>query len=88
MNHLSNYFVIAESLEGNLIRLQAISELIDGMGTCRHSLPMGISLLINDVSDSINETLSFLYKAADEGDTNDPDNGIGEDFSLPDLPGQ
>ena len=51
-------------------------------------MPKGTTLLIDDVADSLNETLSYLYKAAHEGNSSDPDSNIGEDFSLPDLPGQ
>ncbi len=88
MDQSSKYLVVAESLEGNLTRLHAISELIDGMETLGRSFPAGTSLLIDDVSDSLNETLSYLYKAADEGNTSDPDSNIGEYFSFSDLPGQ
>lgn len=77
---------ITDALAGNITRLRAIGELLDAVEGPQAVLPRGTTLLIDDVTDSLNEVLSHLYNTIDESKPNKADNNIGEDLIPSDLP--
>ena len=85
MNETLTKLDITDALAGNITRLRAIGELLDAIEGPQAVLPRGTTLLIDDVTDSLNEVLSHLYNTIDESKSNEADDDVRQDLISSDL---